>query len=213
MWGETTGSPLFTHGNEIMIFQKKIPAWTENWKEFHIAGLEMLMFSDLINPTHFLPPFPTQVQPGEIFREGKGEMDWTKWLVGRLLIGIGCEILLKGLFLKHNYSIKNHKDIGVYLLGSEDDKKSNPNFSISFSKLLCEENLIKISANPGNYRPLKWVKDWRNEIGHIPVNATADSGIEYAAIGLSILGLHKNLFDERDKSHFESVKKILQSIQ
>ena len=197
-----------------MIYQRKrISAWTENWKEFHIAGLEMLMFSNLINPTHFLPPFPSQVQPGALFREGKGEMDWTKWLVGRLLVGIGCEILLKGLFLKHKYSIRNHKGIEVHLLGSVDDNKSNPNFSIGFSKLLCEVNLIKISANPGNYGPLNLVKDWRNEIGHIPIGATTDSGIEYAAIGLSILELHKNLFDESDESHFESVKKILQSIK
>ena len=144
-------------------------------------------------------------------KESKGEMDWTKCLAGRLVIGIGCEFLLKGLFLKHNFSIREpFQGDKVSLLGSEENENSNPKRSISFSKLLKEKNLLKISENPRDFRPLKWARDWRNEIGHIPLDTVVVSGIEISALGLAILNLHFRLLHDEDNHHLETIKKILE---
>src|SRR5262245_37597508 len=115
--------------------------WSENWRKYHLYGLESILVSGRVRATLFTKPKPLSTDLMSTFA---GYAPWVHFIAGRLLAGAGVEILLKGLYLKNGYSIRNPKHVTKEPLaqrGSAQDKSFNPRVSASLGTLLRPHNL------------------------------------------------------------------------
>ena len=183
--------------------------WSEDWREFHTSGLELVLMSGRVLPRLF-------TSTGAVSRDDLPEHDysvpWRYNVAGHLMAGVGTEILLKGLYTKRGFSIRKPeraKPQVVAPLGSEPAKWNNPRESISFGPLLKDENLERVCTDPRAYRPLSLARYWRNRASHAPMTWSGDARVYLTAFGASLQRLHRDLLDGADAAHRQAVERVL----
>ena len=184
--------------------------WSEDWRPYHEHGLESLVASGRVAPAFFLEALPRMADPiMQAFPERR-DTPWFYYIAGRLLAGTGVEILLKGLYLKRGYSIRDPYDRRkpLALRGSEDHKLFNPRFSATFKTLLRPHNLQLIDG-VGNFEALIVAKWWRDEAAHVAVSGTGEAGPHLVRLGMALHALHHGLMSGADDSHASAIDKIL----
>jgi len=122
----------------------------------------------------------------------------------RLYIGIGCELLLKAIYLKNGFCInklRKNKDLQIprpYKIADIDKDDFKDDDTLSFNQLM--ENLFdienygkeKISIEKG----LKISKVFRNKEGHVAVPLHRFESQNYRDIEISLIGIYRNSFNE-----------------
>ena len=84
-----------------------IAQWPEDWKVFHEHGLEWLLASGQVQSGLFTEALGGDADKIREFLPGRDdERPWMKFVGGRLLAGVGAELLLKGIFLKAGFSLR-----------------------------------------------------------------------------------------------------------
>jgi hypothetical protein len=188
-----------------------IAQWPQDWRVYHRHGLESIVASGRVAPALLLEPFPGTADPILQAFPGPGDTPWFYYIAGRLLAGTGVEILLKGLYLKRGYSIRDPNDRrkqSLALLGSEDDKMFNPRISASFGTLLRRHNLQLIDG-VGGFEALTVAKWWRDQAAHAAVSHTGDAGSHLVRLGMALRALHDRLMSDADEAHAKEMDKIL----
>jgi hypothetical protein len=138
---------------------------------------------------------------------------WVEFIRGRLLAGVGAELLLKGLYLKKGFSIRTPETSKGPLarLGSAEAQRLNPRVSASFGVLLREDNLKLLGVGLG-YRALMVAKWWRDEAAHAAVTMTGDAGPHLIRLALALRGLHDDLLAGAGEEHAARIEGILRTI-
>ncbi len=78
-----------------------IAQWPEDWTTYHAHGLECVVMSGRVTSTLFTGP-SRGIRVQEVFPERDREDPWIHFVAGRLLAGVGVEVLLKDLYLTPN---------------------------------------------------------------------------------------------------------------
>jgi hypothetical protein len=189
------------------------PEGPEDWREWHEHGLQLIIVSGRISSSLFTDP-PTRDGNRVLatFMDHDYRLPWAYRLAAYLLAGVGTEYLLKSLYIKAGYSLRNPDrpmEKAMAKHGTPEAQWYNPRRSVSFGTMLRDQNLRLICADPVVYKPLGLAKWWRDEPGHAPVVGSADAGVYYAALGASLRTLHNNLMKEAGEGHQKAIQKIL----
>ena len=187
-----------------------VAQWPEEWRVYHEHGVESLVASGRVKPSLFLEVFPKTVAPIMEAFPDRGDTPWFYYIAGRLLAGTGVEILLKGVYLKCGYSIRNpnRRDEPLARLGSGEDKLNNPRMSASFGTLLRLHNLALIDGARG-FEALIVAKWWRDQAAHAAVSGTGEAGTHLVRLGMALRALHDRLIVEAEEAHVSAVERIL----
>jgi hypothetical protein len=186
--------------------------WPEDWRVYHQHGLECIVMSGRVDKALFIEPIG---HDGERIRAMFPPRDpdalWIYFVMGRLLVGVGAEILLKGLYLKRGYSIRNpenpHKE-PLVRLGAPEAQKFDPYNSASFGTLLRDHNL-QLLGEPRPFKPLTVAKWWRDEAAHTAVTTAGEVGVYNARLALSLRMVHDELMRDADPDHAAAIGAIL----
>jgi hypothetical protein len=122
----------------------------------------------------------------------------------RLYIGIGCELLLKAIYLKNGFCInklRKNKDLQIprpYKIADIDENDFKDDDTLSFNQLM--ENLFDIE-NYGEEKSsiekgLKISKVFRNKEGHVVVIFHDFDAQNYRDIERSLIRIYRNSFNE-----------------
>jgi hypothetical protein len=188
-----------------------IAQWPEDWREYHTHGLECIVMSGRIRSALFTEDPGGRAEPIlAAFARYDDKAPWIHFVAGRLLAGVGVEILLKGLYLKRGYSIRNPDDHRAQPLAAlgEDARRFNPRVSASFGTLLRDHNL-QLIEDPGAFKPLAIAKWWRDDAAHTAMNSSGDAGAHLLGLGMALRHLHRSLLEAADPGHVRRVEAIL----
>jgi hypothetical protein len=180
-----------------------IAQWPEGWRKYHTHGLECIVMSGRVASSLFIEPPSRRIDQVR-------KAPWIYFVAGRLLAGVGTEILLKGLYLKSGYSIRKPDDPrkqSLAQLGPQ-ARQFDPHVSASFGTLLRTHNL-SLLGNPVAYKPLIVAKWWRDEAAHSAMTSTGDAGIHLCRFGIALRLLHDALLKDADAQHAASIEAIL----
>jgi hypothetical protein len=189
------------------------PEEPDDWQEWHAHGLHFIAMSGRVFPKLFTEPHA--VDNGRLlaaFLHDEDDVPWTYRLAGYLLAGVGAEYLLKGLYLKAGYSLRNPdrpNEKTLAKLGTPEARWYDPRRSVSFRTMLRDDNLRLICPDPALYKSLGLAMWWRNEPGHTPMAGSADSGVYYVALGSALRMLHEALKKNADEAHALEIQNIL----
>jgi hypothetical protein len=188
--------------------------WPEDWRAFHHHGLEWLVSSGRVRPELFTEPLGRDAARVLGLIPARDESrPWSEFLGGRLLAGVGAELLLKGLFLKAGFSIRtpaNPRADTLARLGSPEAQRLNPRVSASFGALLSKANLALLPDGRA-FRPLIVAKWWRDEAAHSAVLATGDAGVHLVQLALALRVAHDSLLRDADGNHAADVAAVLRA--
>jgi hypothetical protein len=189
-----------------------IAQWPEQWGDYHTHGLESLVMSGRVDRTLFTEPLGRSADRVlAMFIARDSEAPWIYFVAGRLLAGVGAEILLKGLYLKRGYSIRNPEDPQrqpVARLGTPEALLFDPYVCASFGTLLAEHNL-ELLGDARVYKPLTVAKWWRDQAAHTAMSSTGDAGVHLIRLAMSLRVLHDELSRDADASHVAKVEALL----
>ena len=211
-WAVKKDKALRTRGAFLDPAELGLPAqWPETFQDIHLHGLELISRSGRLRPALFHDP--SSADPAFSMRmvlpRGANEA-WADYIIGRLLVGVGAEMMLKALFTKRGFSLRRPDDPRKQMLArlGVDDGTLTPWESVSFGVLLKEHNL-KLPGQSHVYGRLWAAKKWRDQTAHNAMTWTTDSGWDYAAIATSIRALHVDLMTGADSHHEAKVAKFL----
>lgn len=193
-----------------------VSQWPEGWKTYHEHGLECIITSGRILASLFDEPYPSDGKTAMgLLPERDPANPWVYFVAGRLLAGVGAEVLFKGLYLKRGYSIRkpdNPRKQTLASLRSAKAQRFNPRISASFGVLLQDHNL-KLVGDPQAYKPLMVGKWWRDDSAHTALGATGDAGVELLQFGMALRCLHDELLKDAGQIHAEKITEILRKAQ
>lgn len=188
-----------------------IAQWPEDWMEYHRHGLESIVMSGRVAGSLFIDPLGgSGDRVLSAFSKRDSSVPWIYFVAGRLLAGVGAEILLKGLYLKSGYSIRNPDNPSGQPLARLDPgaRQFNPRVSASFGTLLRDHNL-RLLGDPLRFKPLTVAKWWRDEAAHSAMTSTGDAGVHLVQLGMALRILHDALLKDADAGHVAKVESIL----
>ncbi len=187
--------------------------WPEDWRIWHSHGLELVGTSGRVAPSLFLEmPDGTAQQVLGAFRD-RGPMEsWVEFVKGRLAVGVGAEVLLKGLFLKRGFSIREPEERDKPIARIGFDKRNSPNASASFGTLLRRNNL-ELLGDPTAFLPLGVGKWWRDSAAHSAVTTVGDAGVHLLQFGMALRGLNQLLLQDSDPDHRAEIDRMLRLSQ
>ena len=190
-----------------------IAQWPEDWRTFHEHGLEWILSSGRIDARLFAEPLGSNAMGVLGLVLGRDETrPWIEFVTGRLLAGVGAELLLKGLYMKRGFSIRTPETSKSPLarLGSPESQRLNPRMSASFGVLLHEDNLKLLGAGLG-FRALMVAKWWRDQAAHAAVTMTGDAGPHLFRLALALRGLHDELLRNAGAEHVARIEHVLRA--
>ena len=185
--------------------------WSEDWREFHVDGLRWIIASGRISRDLFTPPIAGAEQISKAFLAREPSLPWSLWVAGRVLAGAGAEMLLKGLYIKSGFSIRNPgPEEPLAKLGSKEANWLNPSDSASFGTLLKRHNMRLISPRYADADNGLWLaRNWRDEI-HLSEVGSYDAGPRLLVLGLALQVLHRDLLEGQvGTAHEKSIAKVL----
>jgi hypothetical protein len=189
--------------------------WPESgdaWKQWHADGLAFVLMSGRMPPWLFTERLTRDGNRVLQAMKVPDDLPWATRLAGYLLAGVGGEYLLKSLYLKAGYSLRNPTRPGKQTLAKRDTPEArwfNPYRSASFETLLRDHNLALLSDDWRRYLPMGLTMWWRNEPGHAPVAGSADWGGGYLALGASLRLIHDQLLKDADDAHVKAIQSVL----
>lgn len=190
-----------------------IAQWPEDWQTYHEHGLEWVLASRRVDARLFSVPLgPDASEVLALFPDRDESRPWFEFVSGRLFVGVGAELLLKGLYLKEGISIRKPptpKD-ALARLGSPEAQLLNPRVSASFGTLLHENNLALLDGGLG-YRALMVAKWWRDQVAHSAVVSTGDAGPHLIRLALALRASHDALLRGADAGHSARVTELVRS--
>lgn len=189
-----------------------IAQWPEKWTAYHIHGLECIAMSGRISSTLFTIDPGHRVEPIlEAFPSRDPSTPWIYFVAGQLLAGVGAEILLKGVYMKAGYSLRNPDNPRKEPLArlGPDARRFNPRVSASFATLLQDHNLQLLGDEPLAYKPLTVAKWWRNDAAHTAMTSGGEAGVYSIKLGLILRHLHRTLLKDAEPKHLDEVGRIL----
>lgn len=120
----------------------------------------------------------------------------------RLLIGVGVELLLKAVYLKHGYVInKPPKGSPLKFPFSAQDATGVqlvPDQTFMLNELI--ENLpriVQLQGKDSTLKGLRIARVFRNKEGHVVTRTHSFDGSNYTAIASSLSALYRDSFGER----------------
>ena len=128
----------------------------------------------------------------------------------RLLIGVGVELLLKAVYLKHGYMINKPPKASPLTFPFSAQDADGVHLVADQTYMLNDliQNLPKViqpQAKDSTLKGLKIAKVFRNKEGHGVTGTHAFDASNYTDIAASLSALYQDAFDEKLSVHFSMV--------
>lgn len=178
--------PAWRRSRAAAVPSEAAAAWPDDWRTFHLQGLECLVRSGRATPALFAEAWnddPARLP--HLLPPKEKEEPWLPYVASRMLAGVGAELLLRGLYLKRGIAP-----------GGE-----------AFDDLLADRNLVRLGA-PKRYAPIGAARAWRDDAARTALGWAGGGSADKYAAGLALRSLHFELLDGADAAHRDAVARV-----
>lgn len=167
----------------------------EDWREVKKSGEKFLKYAYKYKPKII-----------NLSNRSEREEKFFRELLYRILMGIGCELIVKAVYLKEGYIINRYKIKKSRFpakLGSMPDKKLNPFITFDINILIsCFHTFFpkidKMLYNRWISKGLQIARIWRNKDIHNGGRYHMETGMDVFDIETSLIAIYDHIFNDKD---------------